>query len=129
MPVPEFPAAEFLQPLDRITKVEGVTLSNYQNQQGWLALRRRILSFDPGEIMPMEIERENKRLKLNVPLGSYNDLDRASPITEEDYTAAWSYRRQRMSVELRDAKRIEAPDAGVAWAPMTPLWKPPLRPS
>lgn len=118
---PNFPAAKLLQPLDVITSVEGTSFNSQHTQMAWQSLRQRILSFDPGQKIPMEIRRGEQRLSVEVPLGSYEDLERASIITDDDYASAWAYRRARMGVDLRDAPRIEAPRDAAVWSPMTPL--------
>lgn len=116
-----FPAAAFLQPLDRILSAEGASFAPFVTQQAWQAFRHRILSFDPGETMSVSILRRQDQIKMSVPLGAYSDLARAAPLLDQDYTAAWEFRRSRIGFALRDEGRIAATASGRAWPVMTPL--------
>lgn len=116
-----FPAAAFLQPLDRILSAEGASFAPFVTQQAWQAFRHRILSFDPGQTIPITILRRNNQIKMSVPLGAYSDLGRATPLSDQDYAAAWEFRRSRIGFALRDDGRIAAPASGRSWPVMTPL--------
>lgn len=116
-----FPAAAFLQPLDRILSAEGASFAPFVTQQAWQAFRHRILSFDPGDTIPVSILRRNNQIKMSVPLGAYSDLGRAPPLSDQDYASAWEFRRSRIGFALRDEGRIAASMSGKNWPVMTPL--------
>lgn len=119
--VDEFPASTVLQGGDVVARVEGIDLGAYVSREGWQTLRHQILSFHPGESMDVMVRRAGRTMRVQVPLGSYVDLVNAQPLTESDYAAAWSVRRNRLGVDMRTADRVGAPRVAGAWTPMTPL--------
>ncbi|RMH25791.1 MAG: hypothetical protein D6693_08450 [Planctomycetota bacterium] len=130
--IPEFPAAAVLMPGDVVERADGAPLTlTGVGTQPWLPLRYRILSHDPGETMPMVIRRGGRRLTVDVPLGRYEDLGNAQPVSDRDLAAAWSYRLQRMGLTLRDAGRLAATptaDGQSVWVPMPNADQTGLRP-
>lgn len=91
--VPGFPAAALLQPGDVILSV-GDSL-NGGLIGGQDDLRAEILSRRPGEVMPVLIRRGNETIELDLPLGSYANLQGAAMLDDETVRAAMTRRRDR----------------------------------
>ena len=129
MVMPTFPASAVLRPGDIVERADGLPLApTAGTTQPWMPMRHRILSHDPGETMPVVLRREGRRLTVDVPLGRYDDLGNAQPISDADFAAAWSYRLTRLGLDLRDAGRL-APNADTDnWAPITQIDQPNLAP-
>jgi hypothetical protein len=87
---PNFPATLLLNPGDAIAMVgETLMTSSFD-------LRAQILSRAPGEVLPAMVIRDNKMIRLDLPLGSYRDLAGAA-FLEPDLA--------RRSLELRWARK------------------------
>lgn len=119
--VPTFPASAVLRPGDVIERVDGARLVGAASQQGWVIMRQRILSFDPGQKMTMLVRRKGQTLTVDVPLGSYANLGNAAPVSDADLAAAWSFRRDRLGFSLRDPARLRPSATGLPWDRLTPL--------
>jgi len=87
---PNFPATLLLNPGDAIAMVgETLMTSSFD-------LRAEILSRAPGEVLPAMVIRDNKMIRIDLPLGSYRDLAGAAFLEPE---------LARRSLELRWARK------------------------
>jgi hypothetical protein len=73
--VDQFPAAGMLMPGDLIVGVDGKSLTSSED------LRAMILSHEPGELLNLLVDRGGEVLDLDLPLGSYQMLRGAAPIS------------------------------------------------
>ncbi|MEM9372560.1 MAG: hypothetical protein AAGA55_02870 [Planctomycetota bacterium] len=91
--VPGFPAAELLRSGDTILSVgEDLRAGLIGGQQD---LRAEILSRRPGELMPVLIRRGTQTLELDLPLGSYANLQGAAMLDDGTIRRAMIIRRER----------------------------------
>ncbi len=112
-----FPAAALLKPGDIVRSIDGQPVINTAH------MGSIILSHDPGDSLAMVIDRPTapapnpdtpppaERLKLNVPLGRFADLNNGLPSPDR----LWSAYRQRLARAGADDK------PGVIGAGLTPL--------
>ncbi len=121
-----FPAARVLRPGDIVLSIDGQPVDN-TNQMGAI-----ILSRTPGESLTMEVERRPmggaipgnplngpvavERLQLDVPLGSYDDLQTGLALTPDRLDAA--YRQYQARVGVLD--RVDGTQATIGSA-LSPL--------
>lgn len=98
--VDRFPAAGMLVPMDLIVGAEGKPLTTSEE------LRAMILSHEPGETLNLMVRRGERVLDLDLPLGSYEFLKGAAPI---------SPRVADRAIEIRWARRgISIPASNIA---------------
>ncbi len=121
-----FPAAQFLRADDVVLTIDGHPV-NDTNDMGAI-----ILSHEPGETLRMEIERVPvpgeapgnalngpvvpRRVMLDVPLGSFSDLQGAAPLSSDRLERAYRYYQDRVGV-LGPAQSTE----GVVGAAIPPI--------
>ncbi len=82
-----FPARELLVEGDVIMQADGRPMRSERD------LRSAILLHDPGDIMKLEIVRAGTPMTIDLPLGSYADLQSGARITHEVLVEAWRVRR------------------------------------
>lgn len=111
----QFPVSEHLKRGDVIQRVEGASLLSMPDRSARATLRRHILSFNPGEKIEVKVLRQDQSLTLRVPLGSYEDLGDAMPVSDEDLRSAWALRRDRLGLELRPKPGIQPPTDEANW--------------
>lgn len=93
-----FPASRVLRPGDMITAADGVRLHGLDAA---VTMRSIILSHDPGDEVPIVVQRGAERLDLTIRLGRWADFQgpaRSTPVAS-DIRAAWLIRIERA---LRD---------------------------
>lgn len=98
--VDQFPAAAMLVPGDLIVRADGQPLMESDD------LRAMILSHDPGESMNVIIERGERVLDLDLPLGSYKFLRGAAPISPHIAERAIRLRWMRQGIVLPESQSI-----------------------
>jgi hypothetical protein len=96
--VDQFPAAAMLVPGDLIVRADGQPLLDSDD------LRAMIISHDPGEILNVMVERGERVLDLDLPLGSYKFLRGAAPISPHIADRAITLRWTRQGFSLPDAQ-------------------------
>lgn len=96
--VPEFPAADILEPGDHILIADGVTVTRQAT------LRAAILSHAPGETLHLTVERDGETREFAIPLRSFRDLRGGASPRVTDLYAAWMLRRSRAA----DPSRVSA---------------------
>ncbi len=90
----QFPAASMLVPGDLIVGADGHRLTNSDD------LRAMILSHDPGETLNAIVQRGDRVLDLDLPLGSYQFLRGAAPISPHIAERAIKARWARQGIVL-----------------------------
>ncbi|GEM_PF-4730023 len=91
--IPGFPAAELLRAGDVILSVgEDLSAGLIGGRDD---LRAEILSRRPGEIMPVLVRRGTRTIELDLPLGSYANLQGAAMLDDETIRAAMTRRSDR----------------------------------
>jgi len=113
--LPNFPASEHLKPGDVIQSVQGDSLTSMPDASARAALRWHILSFIAGESIEVKVLRQGQPLTLRVPLGSYEQLGNASPVSDVDMRSAWRLRRDRLGLNLRPDPPITPPISLSDW--------------
>ncbi|RMD66695.1 MAG: PDZ domain-containing protein [Planctomycetota bacterium] len=101
--VPGFPAAQLLLPGDVILGIDGVRVDPMDPESSAI-VRHHILSHNPGETIPLVVQRRGRELQLEVPLGRFDRL--ANPQTTpplEDLHSAWRIRAARLGLVEEDA--------------------------
>jgi hypothetical protein len=89
--VPGFDSARVLLPGDIIITIAGVEVHEQMDA------RRIIISFDPGEEIPMEISRQGQVRDVAVRLGSYADLNNGfRAVDSATLRLAWETRAARL---------------------------------
>jgi len=111
----KFPAAAHLQAGDVIRRVEGKSLLPLTTVEAQNALRRHIISHDPGEPLALEVVRDGETIQLGVPVGNYRDLGNAQAIGRREYEAAWTVRRQRLGLDLHQGPVLTPPASQAEW--------------
>jgi PDZ domain-containing protein len=96
----QFPAATMLVPGDLIVGADGHTLTDSDD------LRAMILSHDPGETLNAIVQRGDRVLDLDLPLGSYQFLRGAAPISPHIADRAVKIRWARQGIVLPEIDAI-----------------------
>ncbi|MEL6741119.1 MAG: PDZ domain-containing protein [Planctomycetota bacterium] len=111
-----FPAAGVLQDGDVFTHVAGKPLVRRGDRlaDGQERLRAEILSRAPGETLPVSVIRDDQQLDLDVPLGSYSDLDGARVPSAQVMLPAVRLRLLRLRGEALPVVRVDADAWGEA---------------
>lgn len=91
-----FPAKNVLQPDDVILGIDGHEVQR-RSLEG--ALRPRVISRDPGEVIQVTVRRSGERVTLPVELGSWETFDRnralaSGPLSDQDLAQGWQVRRE-----------------------------------
>ncbi|HEX2837007.1 MAG TPA: PDZ domain-containing protein [Phycisphaerales bacterium] len=113
--VPGFDAARVLLPGDVIRTIAGVAVREQMDA------RRIIISFDPGDELPMEISRQGQIRDVTVKLGAFTDLNNGFRVDNASLRLAWETRLARargtvaqealstgLPKERHDALRLQA---------------------
>ena len=90
-----FPAAETLRGDDLILTLGGVDFRARPNLD---ELRRTILSFEPGDTVPLRIRRNNAELDMFVRLGRFASLNAPGTLHPADLIGAWEVRARRLGL-------------------------------
>ena len=98
--VDRFPAAAMLKPGDLIVGAEGKQLTTSTD------LRAVILSYEPGDFLNLQVERDDRVLDLDLPLGAYNALRGAAPISNNVADRAIELRWARKGIVLHPTDPI-----------------------
>jgi hypothetical protein len=110
----EFPAAAILKPDDRILHADGVVIDRRET------LQKIIVSHDPGDEVPLVVEREGATIELRVPLGNFEQLRQER--YKHIWDLAWDYRSRAYAWSPgSDQKPIESGLLESAWRPMEEL--------
>lgn len=105
----EFPAGEVLRPHDRIIQADGVVIERRD------ALRRIIVAHDPGDEVPLVVERDGATIAVTVKLGEFGLLGQPRDKTVQDQ--AWERRsRDYHGAQVTDDRPVECGIQGAAWA-------------
>lgn len=104
-----FPAAGVLQDGDIFTHVSGLPLLRAGDNalDGQERLRAEILSRSPGDLMPVTVLRNGEPVDLDVPLGSFGDLDGARVPGAQVMLPAVRLRLARLRGERAGGVRID----------------------
>lgn len=99
-----FPASRVLRAGDILVTFDGETLA------GTEGMRLAIVSRDPGDLVPVEILRDEEPMQLDVELGSFADLGRGRPLELDPATLAnaWQRRLERASFPVVRGPVIDA---------------------
>lgn len=89
-----FPAADMLKPGDVIVEVNGKQVG------GSAHLRAEILSRQPGDTLPVLIQRDELAVARELPLGSYQNLTGAAMIEIDVLREALELRRERLGIDF-----------------------------
>ncbi|MCC6428750.1 MAG: PDZ domain-containing protein [Phycisphaerales bacterium] len=118
-----FDADRVLQPGDAIISFDG---SKVKDQQ---SLRCHILSYDPGEIARLQVERDDVLIDVEVLMGSQEQLRRnddrrfqdqrfgaiTQDITDSNLDDAWAVRTERMGIAREPGPVLDGELSGAAW--------------
>lgn len=88
--VPGFDSARVLMPGDVIRTIAGVAVREQMDA------RRIIISFDPGDELPMEISRQGQIRDVSVKLGAFTDLNNGFRVDNASLRLAWETRLARV---------------------------------
>lgn len=102
--VPGFPADKVIAGGDIIISLGGVEMRDPTSVND---LRHVILSYDPGDRIPVELVRENRLLTVHAQLGRYEDLGQAQTVSTGDINAAWAFRLERLDIEACPGEALE----------------------
>ena len=104
----KFPASAVLKPGDVITQIDGVPVtSRVSADGGWSTVRALIISHDPGDNVPVIVQRKGDEVPLTVKLGEFGGLGPSSAIYSYEMRAAWEHRLAR-STGLTPPQPIDA---------------------
>lgn len=92
-PSEEFPATMMLKENDQIAMVGDRVID------GSFSLRIEILSRDPGSILPVTLIRNERVMRLDLPLGSFSDLTGAVRMDSQLLSSALDRRWARLGIE------------------------------
>ncbi|MDP1662707.1 MAG: PDZ domain-containing protein [Phycisphaerales bacterium] len=103
-----FPSAATLKAGDIITQIDGEPItSRISNDRRSSTVRALVVSHDPGDEVPVVVQRNGQPVKLIVKFGDFKDLNDAFPapnpafiqsapaIDESEFQAAWRQRLKR----------------------------------
>ncbi|TVQ60101.1 MAG: PDZ domain-containing protein [Phycisphaerales bacterium] len=90
-----FPAARVLRPNDLILTLGDADFRVRPNLE---ALRHTILSYEPGEFVPMVIRRGDEDVSLSVQLGTFAGLNAPGSLSRADIVGAWEARARRLGL-------------------------------
>lgn len=91
--VPGFPSKDFLESGDIIDTANGLKLIGPRASFTLMCL---IVSHDPGEKVNLVVRRGGDKLKMQVPLGKYSDLQQGDLVGDSRAQAGWRLRLQRL---------------------------------
>jgi|GEM_PF-2058641 len=103
-----FPAKEMLEAGDVIVGIDGRSLLEMDGLRSDTALRHAILSREPGDAIDLVVERDDERLELSVPTGSFAQLRDAQRPDVRLLHGAWRWRLDRMGLEPGGTLRLPA---------------------
>ncbi|MEX2218719.1 MAG: S1C family serine protease [Phycisphaerales bacterium] len=107
---PGFHARDVLRARDRIVKADRIVIDRRDT------LRKIIVSHDPGDEVPLVLEREGATLETVVRLGDFQRL--SQPMDLDMLRKAWDHRSQTYAAPAgAGAAPIESGLTGAAWAP------------
>lgn len=110
-PVPNFPAFELIEAGDVMLIADGIAL-NDNEMMGTI-----IVSHDPGDVIPVTLLRNGERLDLEIPLGSFSDLQQNTRVRLDRLQRAFVLRANRLGVELAASEGIVGEGLDLdAWA-------------
>lgn len=104
-----FPASDILRPADVIVAV-GDTMIGGQDH-----LRAEILSRRPGEVLSVLVRRERVMLRLELPLGRFDELDGAASLDDETIAWATRLRLERAGISGERGAMVGSGLTGQAW--------------
>lgn len=104
-----FPASDILRAGDVIVVV-GDTMIGGQDH-----LRAEILSRRPGDMLSVLVRRDRAMLRLNLPLGRFDELDGAASLDDEIISWAARLRLERAGISAERAVMIGNGLNGSAW--------------
>jgi hypothetical protein len=91
-----FPASTILKPRDVITQIDGQNVASRIGSDGsWLTVRALIVSHDPGDKVPVVVQRDGAAVSLTLPLGEFQRLGQTTPVSSPELRAAWLHRLRR----------------------------------
>jgi hypothetical protein len=102
-----FPAKEFLEPGDVIVEIDGQSLKETTGLRSDTALRHAILSRDPGEPISVVVQRDDERLAMEIPTGSFEQLREALRPDARLLQGAWRWRMDRVGLETGGTLRMD----------------------
>ncbi|GIK19430.1 MAG: PDZ domain-containing protein [Leptolyngbya sp. PLA2] len=106
-----FDASVSLRPRDVVRSAGGVRLSDT------LTFRAVILSYEPGDAVPLEIVRDGKPMRVEVRLGRFADLQQPMVPDYAVMARAWELRRERA---MKPSMVIDAGLEPGEWEPLVP---------
>lgn len=112
----EFPASRVLIAGDSIITADGVPLGEMPNSRAMEILRAMIISRNPGDTLPMTVQRGGVRVELDVELGDFRNLNNGGGAPAEvDLLRAWQLRAESLGLASRWDGRIETAVARRDW--------------
>lgn len=114
-----FPSSSVIQVGDRIVEADGHKVTTLED------LKPYIISRDPGDVLPIVVERGAQRLEIDCPLGSFEMFEnQRANVNQREFLQAW---RQRLELEGIDRRGLieDAPidarmDSAPVFAPPAP---------
>lgn len=110
--IPNFDSGRVLKSGDLLRSIGGVRVrTNVQ-------CRIEIISYDPGQQVRLEIEREGRPMFVTVRLGRWNDLQggQGAPVASQVRQAAWKSRVARSTtVPIADGTQLQPLPGSLAW--------------
>jgi hypothetical protein len=103
-----FDSVRVLRPGDILQSVAGVSTS------APAGARPSIISFDPGDLVPIQVLRDGQPLTLSIRLGSFDDLRASTRIEASEHRAAWLIRLARIDQAAVRATPARVPIPRVA---------------
>ncbi|MFT3683757.1 MAG: PDZ domain-containing protein [Phycisphaerales bacterium] len=91
-----FPAKDVLKAHDVITQVDGENVSSGVSWDGkWSTVRALVVSHDPGDKVPVVVQRNGAPVQLTLQLGEFQRLGQTIAVTSTELRAAWQHRLRR----------------------------------
>lgn len=99
-----FPSGAVLRPGDQLLEIDGWPIPSGGGRFGNSNARPYIICHDPGDVVPIKVNRDGVELTLDVPLGRFSDLQ-GEPLSEQELEEAWRVRAARYNPPADEAIR------------------------
>jgi len=104
----EFPASRVLRAGDAILLADGRDISDMPSMAAMELLRAMIIARDPGDTLPMTVQRGAIEVELDVELGDFRNLGNGNRVPQEsDLINAWELRQRELGLGQRYDGRID----------------------
>lgn len=108
-----FPAFQTLQAGDVVLEIAGQSLMESVSSSD--LLRTVVMSFLPGEEIPLTLQRGEQRVNALAPLGKFEDLSQSLLLTPDALAPSWDIRVRRRGLVPHDERVIEVSVPGNSW--------------